>query len=93
MLDLTPGALVVIKDFALVRRFNSEEEHYTERMQAGLVLTLSHIWHELGDSKEPQPTYLVFFSKDMRLYYVPADCLLTPDQATDPGRLFGRLRG
>lgn len=93
MHDLTPGTLVVVKDFALVRRFNSEEEHYTGRMQAGLVLTLSHIWREVGRSVEPQPTYLVMFSNDMRLYYVTAGDLLSPDQATDPGRLFGRLSG
>lgn len=93
MHDLTPGALVVVKDFALVRRFNSESEHYTERMQTGLVLTLSHVWYELADTGQPSPTYLVMFSKELRLYYVKADDLLTPDQATSPDRLFGRLRG
>jgi len=90
--DLTPGTLVVVRDFALVRRFNSEEEHYTEKMQVGLVLALTHIWSELG-SGEASPTYLVMFSRDMRLYYVAYDSLLTPSQATDPSRLFGRLRG
>ena len=91
--DRSPGSLVVIKDFVLVRRFNSEEEHYTERMQTGLVLTLAHIWHELGSDGDAEPTYLVMFSKDMRLYYVPSSGMMSPDQATCPSRLFGRLRG
>lgn len=87
-----PGQLVVIKDFTLVRRFNSEEEHYTERMQPGLVLTLAHVWYEIGSSG-PGPTYLVMFGKDSRLYYVPGDSTLAPDRVTDPSRLFGRLSG
>ena len=93
MSSFEPGALVVVQDFALVRRFNSEEEHYTEKMQCGLVLTLAHIWQGLGSDGDPQPTYLVMFSRDMRLYYVPASNLMTPDRAVCPSRLFGRLRG
>lgn len=88
-----PGQLVVIRNFTLVRRFNSEEEHYTERFQNGLLLTLSHVWHELGRDGEPDPHYLVLFSNDSRLYYVPASGLATPDWFTDPSRLFRRFRG
>ena len=90
---MNPGDHVVVKDFTLVRKVGSDEEHYTERMQNGLIVQLSHLWHELGSEAEPQPTYLVLFSREMKLYYVPADGMLTPDQATDPSRLFGRLRG
>lgn len=86
-----PGTLVVVKDFTLVRRFNSEETGYTEKMQVGIVVTLSHVWYDCGRSVEPN--YLVMLSNDMRLYYVPSNGMLTPDEATDPGRLFGLLRG
>lgn len=82
---------MVIKEFTLVRRLASEEEHYTHRMQNGIVLQLAYLWRE-GEYRD-SPTYLVFFSNDMRIYYVPAGNMLTPDQATDPGRLFGRHSG
>lgn len=90
--NLTPGTLIVVRDNTLVRRWGSEEEHYTQRLQNGMVLQqLAYLWRE-GEYRD-SPTYLVLFSNDMRIYLVPADSLLTPDQATDPGRLFGRLRG
>lgn len=88
---LTPGTHVVIKDFSLVRRLASEEEHYTSGLQNGIVLQLAHVWRE-GDER-PEPTYLVLFSRDMRIYYVPESMLLSPDEASSPGRLFGRHPG
>jgi hypothetical protein len=92
MRELMPGDLVVIKDCSLVRRYLSEEEHYTHRLQNGLVIMMTHVWTELG-SGQAEPTYLVLFSRDMRLYYVARTHMLTPDQASDPSRLFGQLSG
>ena len=92
MAQLTPGSHVVVRSGALVRRYNSEEEHYIEGMATGLIIQLTSTWYETG-SMELTQRYLVLFSVDSRMYYVEATDLLTPDQASDPGRLFGRLRG
>ena len=91
--NLTPGTLVVIKRNALVQRFGTETEFFLPSATTAMVVQLSHLWHELGTIAEPSPSYLVLFAGETRLYIVPGDMIMTPDQATDPSRLFGWLRG
>ena len=91
MSELTPGMLVVVLDNTMVRRMGSEEEHWTPRSQHGLIVQKSHQWHEAGRGDEVLPDYLVLFSNDSRMYYVPGDRLCTLDAFHDPSRLFGRL--
>lgn len=93
--ELTPGELRVVKTFTLVRKYGSEEEHYTQGLQNAFVISKSHTWSEPGetDDGEIYPHYLVLFSNDSRMYLVPGNCLMHPDHARDPGRLFGTAHG
>lgn len=93
MPELTPGTLMLVRPSSLVRRWNSEEEHYTSRLQNVIVIQRSHQWREDASDREVFPDYLVLFSNDGRMYLVSAGHLVTPDQARDPSRLFGRLSG
>ena len=88
---LKTGDLVVIKHGALVRRYQSEEEHYSWRLQSGMVLMLNYAWIDLG-SGAPELNYLVLFSHDMRMYYVARRNLLLPDQIGDALALPQRLK-
>lgn len=93
---LHPGQLVVVMPGALVNRTQSNEESYTTRYHMAIVIRVSHMWREPeGRSYDDfvQPTYVVLFSNDSRTYSVPAGYLCSPDELTDPGRLFNRLSG
>ena len=86
--ELTTGMMVLIKDFSLIRRHDSEEEHYTSGFQYALVLHRGFRNHEIS-SGEIKTAWLVFSSRDTTLYYVYSDRLMTMDDARDPSRLFG----
>lgn len=92
-----PGQLVVVAGFSLVRRFRSEEEHYTARHQNAMVVQKTCVLFEgdcdewaLGPERGLSTSYLVLFSNDMRMYYVGCSRLLHPSSVEDPSRLFGR---
>ena len=93
-MSFLPGQFVIVQASALVRRFGSEEEHYTRGLQNGIVIQQSHVWHEFvadHDDYGLKVDYMVLFSNDTRVYYVSAKSMMLPDQATSPGRLFYRL--
>jgi hypothetical protein len=94
---LMPGALVVVKPGALVRLYGHAAEHYTEGLRNAIVIQETYHVSEdedgMGQDGRVSPDYIVLFSDDMRMYLCPASHLLTPDEATSPGRLFGRLSG
>lgn len=76
---------------ALVNRTSSNEESYTSRYQVGIVVRVSHLWREPAGyfyADAVLPTYVVLFSSDSRTYNVPASYLCSPDELTDPSRLF-----
>lgn len=88
---MLPGQLVVINAHTLVRRWRSEEEHYTSGLQNAMVLQLTHACYETHDEQLVE-TFLTLFSSDMRIYYVPRHRMMSIDQVTNPARLFGCLR-
>lgn len=86
---LLPGTLRVVLRGALVRKWRSEEEHYTERMQLGTIISTVQTWSEPGQyGGKIHPCYLLLFSNDSRMYVVSENNLAHPDHITDPGRLF-----
>jgi hypothetical protein len=92
--ELLPGTLRVVTGGALVRKWGSEEEHYTQGMQIGTVINKLHAWVEPGQHGDKvYPCYLVLFSNDSRMYVVPGNHLAHPDHVKDPGRLFGAAHG
>lgn len=93
-IELLPGDLLVVDSFALVRRWGSEDEHYTGPYQMCIVISKHHSWSEPGQfGDRAYQCYLVLFSNDSRMYVVPGNKLLQPDRIKDPGRLFGPAHG
>jgi hypothetical protein len=85
MKRINPGDLVIIDKFMLVFQADSEEERYTNEMQIGIVIQISHLWRELLGWTGPwaDPTYLVLSSKKMKLYHVPAGNVMPLDETLD----------
>lgn len=87
--ELLPGDLRVGDGGALIRLWGAEAEHYTQGLQLATVVSKLHALYDPSQFGEIYPCYLMLFSNDSRMYVVPSNCLLHPDHAKDPSRLFG----
>lgn len=84
---VVPGQLVVVRPGSLVRRWASEEEFYTDKLQLGIVIQHASTWNDHG-MDTVQCDYLVMFDSG-RIYLVGGFRLVHTDHARDPSRLFG----
>lgn len=82
-----PGDLVYIKEGALIKRCGTEEEGWAEYTMRGTLISMGGyrlIEDEWGTAKQ------VVVLVDGVMYATVETQLLTPDQYTDPSRLFPR---
>jgi hypothetical protein len=95
-----PGDLVIVLESTLVSRLNSNAEQFTRGLQLALIIQQSNQWAEPSDPAGGSHTYYtVFFNNEPNdpmaaagFYYVPGNCIIHPDEANNPARLFGSRR-
>lgn len=90
MPDFRPGDLGVVRHNTLVRRWLTEEEHWTTKMEPCLVLATGIWCRRVNDDGNDTDRILVLLRDGA--YIVANVCVYTPDQVADPSRLFPLTR-